>query len=84
MRLGFGSLNKGSIGHKFVIEIWPPGHQSVLHNHGGSDGIKLMLNGEIIVREYESLTNTSKIKVENKLSAKDKTRILSFMTKDEH
>ena len=39
IRLGFGDLNESGIGPKFVLEIWPPNHGSVIHNHGGSYGI---------------------------------------------
>ena len=49
IRLGFGDLNKSGIGHKFVLEIWPPKHGSVIHNHGKSFGIVQMLYGEVHV-----------------------------------
>ncbi len=34
-------------GIPFVLEIWPAGHSSPIHNHGNAYGIVRMLHGDI-------------------------------------
>lgn len=47
LRLGFGALNTNSIGHRYVLEIWPQNNPSMIHNHGEADGVVRMLTGEV-------------------------------------
>lgn len=44
---GFGSLG--------VLELWPSGHYSPIHSHGGTSGILLGLTGELSIMLYEKL-----------------------------
>lgn len=41
-------LKAGSCaGIPFVLEIWPAGHNSPIHNHGNAYGIVRVLHGDI-------------------------------------
>ncbi len=53
MRLGFGDLNKNSIGHRYVLELWPQNLPSVIHNHGLAYGVVMMLHGEVNIKIYD-------------------------------
>ena len=55
IRLGFGQLNFLSIGHRYVLEIWPPGNKSPLHNHGDSSGIVSMIHGAVNMKFFEQV-----------------------------
>ena len=47
LRITLGENNGESPGVPYVMEIWPPGHYSPIHNHGGSSAIIRVLNGAI-------------------------------------
>ena len=36
-----------SPGEPFVLEIWPPGHYSPIHDHGLAYGVTRMLHGSL-------------------------------------
>ena len=56
LRITLG-LNQGdSPGIPYVMEIWPPGHYSPLHNHGGSNAVIRVLHGEITVSMFPMLS----------------------------
>jgi predicted metal-dependent enzyme (double-stranded beta helix superfamily) len=38
------------------MEIWPAGHRSPIHNHGGADAVIKVLHGEICVSLYRMLS----------------------------
>jgi predicted metal-dependent enzyme (double-stranded beta helix superfamily) len=55
LRITLG-INQGeSPGIPFVMEIWPSGNYSPIHNHGGSDAVIRVLHGEITVSLYPFL-----------------------------
>ncbi|CAF1176120.1 unnamed protein product [Rotaria sp. Silwood1] len=56
LRLTVGEREGIAPGHSFVIEVWPPGHFSPIHNHGNAYGIIRVLYGEILVKLYPALT----------------------------
>jgi hypothetical protein len=39
-----------------VIEIWPPGHYSPIHNHKNAYGMFRVLSGSIVIRLFPALT----------------------------
>ena len=57
LRITLG-LNQGeSPGIPFVMEIWPPGHRSPIHNHGGAHAVIKVLHGSIRVFLYRMLSD---------------------------
>lgn len=56
LRITAGQLEGQSPGHRFVIEIWPPGHYSSIHSHSNAYGIIRVLYGKIIAKLYPSLS----------------------------
>jgi len=55
LRITLGENNGESPGIPFVMEIWPVGHYSPIHNHGGADAIIRVLNGSINVSLFPFL-----------------------------
>jgi len=55
LRITLGQNNGESPGIPYVLEIWPKGHFSPIHNHGGSSAIIRVLHGKINVHLYPYL-----------------------------
>jgi hypothetical protein len=55
LRITLGSNNGESPGIPYVIEIWPAGHYSPIHNHGGANAIIRVLHGSINVSLFSYL-----------------------------
>jgi predicted metal-dependent enzyme (double-stranded beta helix superfamily) len=56
LRITLG-INQGeSPGVPFVMEIWPSGHYSPIHNHGNADAVIRVLHGEITVSLFRFLS----------------------------
>lgn len=47
IRVSVGLPSGCSPGIPYVLEIWPPGHFSPIHNHGNAFGVVRMLHGSI-------------------------------------
>jgi predicted metal-dependent enzyme (double-stranded beta helix superfamily) len=56
LRVTLGRNQGESPGVPFVMEIWPSGHYSPIHNHGGSDAVIKVLHGDISVSLYAMLS----------------------------
>jgi len=56
LRITLGQNNGESPGVPFVMEIWPPGHYSPVHNHGGANAIIKVLHGKIRANQYPFLS----------------------------
>jgi predicted metal-dependent enzyme (double-stranded beta helix superfamily) len=56
LRITLGENNGESPGIPYVMEIWPVGHYSPVHNHGGADAVIRVLNGSIQVSLYPFLS----------------------------
>jgi hypothetical protein len=56
LRITLGENNGESPGVPYVMEIWPVGHYSPIHNHGGSSAIIRVLNGSINVSLFPFLS----------------------------
>ena len=56
LRITLGENNGESPGIPYVMEIWPVGHFSPIHNHGGSSAIIRVLNGSIHVSLFSFLS----------------------------
>lgn len=56
LRITLGENNGESPGIPYVIEIWPPGHYSPIHNHAGANAIIRVLHGSINVSLYPFLS----------------------------
>ena len=50
-----GQNNGESPGVPYVIEIWPSGHYSPIHNHSDAHAIIRVLNGSIHVKQFPFL-----------------------------
>lgn len=59
LRITLGQNNGESPGIPYVMEIWPVGHYSPIHNHGGSNAIIRVLRGNIHVKLYPYLCDDS-------------------------
>jgi quercetin dioxygenase-like cupin family protein len=55
LRITLGKNNGESPGIPYVLEIWPVGHYSPIHNHGGSSAIIRVLNGSVNVKLFPFL-----------------------------
>ena len=55
LRITLNENNGESPGIPYVMEIWPVGHYSPIHNHGGSSAVIRVLNGLINVKLYPFL-----------------------------
>lgn len=56
LRITMGINGGDSPGVPFVMEIWPPGHYSPVHNHAGANAVIRVLHGEITVNMYPMLS----------------------------
>lgn len=57
LRITLGQNNGESPGIPYVMEIWPMGHYSPIHNHAGAEAIIRVLHGTINVSLYPFLCN---------------------------
>jgi predicted metal-dependent enzyme (double-stranded beta helix superfamily) len=57
LRITLGQNNGESPGIPYVMEIWPVGHYSPIHNHGDSSAIIRVLNGSINVSLFPYLSS---------------------------
>jgi hypothetical protein len=55
LRITLGENNGESPGIPYVMEIWPVGHYSPIHNHGGAEAIIRVLHGSIHVSLFPYL-----------------------------
>ena len=55
LRITLGKNNGESPGIPYVMEIWPSGHYSPVHNHGDSSAIIRVLHGNINVKLFPFL-----------------------------
>lgn len=56
LRITLGENNGESPGIPYVMEIWPVGHYSPIHNHGGASAIIRVLNGSVQVSLFPFLS----------------------------
>lgn len=59
LRITLGENNGESPGIPYVMEIWPVGHYSPIHNHGGSSAVIRVLHGSIQVSLFPFLSQDS-------------------------
>jgi predicted metal-dependent enzyme (double-stranded beta helix superfamily) len=71
LRITLGENNGESPGIPYVMEIWPVGHFSPVHNHGGASAIIRVLNGGINVSLFPFLSSDSVSPFANVNFAKD-------------
>jgi hypothetical protein len=64
LRITLNENNGESPGIPYVMEIWPVGHYSPIHNHGGSSAVIRVLNGKINVKLYPFLCYDDKDGIE--------------------
>lgn len=58
LRITLGQNNGESPGIPYVMEIWPVGHYSPVHNHGNSSAVIRVLHGTIHVSLFPFLCNS--------------------------
>jgi hypothetical protein len=56
LRITLGQNNGESPGIPYVMEIWPPGHYSPIHNHAGAEAVIRVLYGDIHVLVFPFLS----------------------------
>jgi hypothetical protein len=59
LRITLGQNNGESPGVPYVMEIWPIGHFSPVHNHGASNAVIKVLHGTIHVKLFPFLCDSS-------------------------
>jgi quercetin dioxygenase-like cupin family protein len=57
LRITLSQNNGESPGVPYVMEIWPAGHYSPVHSHGGSEAVIRVLHGAIQVQLFPFLSN---------------------------
>lgn len=57
LRITLGQNNGESPGVPYVMEIWPAGHYSPVHSHGGSEAVIRVLHGSIQAKLFPFLSN---------------------------
>ena len=62
LRITLGEIDGDSPGIPYVMEIWPPGHYSPVHDHAGSDAIIRVLHGFIVVSLFPYLSSDDDVK----------------------
>lgn len=60
LRITLGQNNGESPGVPYVMEIWPVGHYSPVHNHGDSNAVIRVLHGKISVKLFPFLSGDPK------------------------
>ena len=60
LRITLGENNGESPGVPYVMEIWPSGHYSPIHNHGGANAVIRVLHGKIEVSLFPFLCDDAK------------------------
>lgn len=71
LRITLGTNQGESPGIPFVMEIWPSGNYSPIHNHGGSDAVIRVLHGEIHVSLFAFLAPEETVPFAAKTFVKD-------------
>ena len=61
LRITLGRNQGESPGIPYVMEIWPSGHYSPIHDHGGADAVIKVLHGEIKVDLYPFLSPAHRV-----------------------
>jgi len=67
LRVTLGPETRTAPGIPYVLEIWPKGHMSPVHNHGGACAVIKVLFGRITVNIYNKLPNPNPKKSEPKV-----------------
>lgn len=57
LRITLGENNGESPGIPYVMEIWPVGHYSPIHNHGGASAVIRVLHGTIQISLFPFLSS---------------------------
>jgi len=60
IRVTLNEPNGNAPGNMYVLEIWPIGHYSSIHNHGNTFAIIRVLYGEVMVNIYPYLSTEEK------------------------
>ncbi len=60
LRITLGQNNGESPGVPYVMEIWPVGHYSPIHNHSGANAVIRVLHGSIHVKLFPYLCDQEK------------------------
>ncbi|RDH46368.1 cysteine dioxygenase [Zooshikella ganghwensis] len=71
LRITLGVNQGWSPGIPYVLEIWPAGHYSPIHNHAGANAIIRVLHGEIGVNLYAMLSINHQQPFAQKILVKD-------------
>lgn len=71
LRITLGQNQGDSPGVPFVMEIWPVGHYSPIHDHGGADAVIKVFHGEITVEMYPMLSNQHRTPFATAVFSKD-------------
>ncbi|MCT4640169.1 MAG: cysteine dioxygenase family protein [Bacteroidales bacterium] len=77
LRITLGVDQGNSPGIPYVMEIWPPGHYSPIHNHAGANAIIRVLSGQIKVSLFAMLSPDHTTPFAERVFGKDSVTWLS-------
>eukprot|EP00961_Rhodomonas_salina_P057650 774868-Rhodomonas_salina.1 len=57
LRIAYGTPNAQAPGHPFILEVWPPGHSSPVHDHAGTFSAIKVLKGTLRNSQFAMLSD---------------------------
>ena len=82
LRITMGCEIGKSPGHPYVLEIWPSGHSSPIHNHGNASAVIKVLHGTVNVNIFNKHINAMTVNSEPLKSFDLSEGQVSWMSKD--
>ncbi|CAF1014137.1 unnamed protein product [Adineta steineri] len=79
LRITFGEHYGNSPGHRFVLEIWPKGHFSPIHQHADAHGVIMVYHGHILISLYAALDPANQIPFKQQLFGPND---ITYLTRD--
>ena len=73
LRVTLGKDYGNSPGIPYVLELWPKGHGSPVHNHGNAYALIRVLHGGLTVRYFNKVSQS--VLVDNEASEREKERL---------
>jgi predicted metal-dependent enzyme (double-stranded beta helix superfamily) len=84
LRITMGVNQGDSPGIPYVMEIWPAGHYSPIHNHSGADAVIRVLSGEINVKLFTMLSKYHETPFAEQIFQKDDVTWISAELNQTH
>ncbi len=82
LRITMGCKMGKSPGHPYVLEIWPSGHSSPIHNHGNASAVIKVIHGTVNVNIFNKHINAMTVNSKPLKSFDLSEGQISWMSKD--